>query len=211
MRSSPASSSIRDSSTIRPTCPRTRATKRAMLEIARDAGVDLVFVPLGRRHLSARPRHDDRDWGRRRRVRGRPPARPFQRRGHRLSQAVLPGRARCRVPRPEGRAAGRRAPAARPRREPQSRDPRRADRARRGWLGACRRATRGCRPTSGAARWPFPARSPPASLRTSGRRPDRAGATRACGPRRRLCGGRVVRRPAHACRGRPGGRDPPDR
>ena len=99
------------------------------LAIAEEEGVDVVFAP------DARELYPDgfATWVEPERTgaEGDGAARPLPRRRDRLPQALQHRPPRARVLRPEGRAAGRRDPPARPRPQRPARDPRRADRARR--------------------------------------------------------------------------------
>ena len=101
------------------------------LGVAAEAGVDLVFAPARRGDVPARLPDLGRGDRARRDPRGRAPARPLPRRRDGLPQALHdrpPGR---RLLRPEGRAAGRGAPAADRRPRPRARAACAADRARR--------------------------------------------------------------------------------
>ena len=99
------------------------------LAIAEAEGVDVVFAPDAGELYPRRLR----DVGRARPHRrgGRGAARPLPRRRDGVPQALQHRPPGARVLRPEGRAAGRRDPPARPRPQRPARDPRRADRARR--------------------------------------------------------------------------------
>ena len=114
--------------------PRTEANDAAE---AADLGVDVLFAPADQRDLPGRLRHDrpgERALGGLRGRRAR--ARALRRRLHRGQQAAEHRRARRRLLRPEGRAAGRRdqADGARPRHAGAHRGA--ADRARAGRAGA---------------------------------------------------------------------------
>ena len=118
-----------------------RATRRDLAAYPRDldgdervaaaAGVDFLFAPAAGELYPPGFATWVEPGGRRRRPRGRAPARPLPRRRDRLREALQHRPARRRLLRPQGRAAGRGRQAGRPRPEPRARDPRRPDRPRR--------------------------------------------------------------------------------